>query len=180
MLTFCQLHSDKHFLNRKWNIFIEENSHENVDGKMSTMLYRPHWKWIYKAIFALLSTYICGLAHDDVIKWKHFPRYWPFVREIHRSPVNSPHRGQWRGDLMFSLICAWINKILSKQSWGRRFETLSLPLWRHSNETIWSRAMKLGQNFHHIEEDIFKCIYLNENVCISIKISLKCIPRGLF
>ena len=23
--------------------------------------------------------------HDDVIKWKHFPRYWPFVREIHRS-----------------------------------------------------------------------------------------------
>ena len=20
--------------------------------------------------------------HDDVIKWKHFPRYWPFVREF--------------------------------------------------------------------------------------------------
>ena len=47
--------------------------------------------------------------HDDVIKWKHFPRYWPFVRGIHRSPVNSPHKGQWRGALMFSLICAWIN-----------------------------------------------------------------------
>ena len=45
-------------------------------------------------------------AHDDVIKWKHFPRYWPFVRGIHRSPVNSPHKGQWRGDLVFSLICA--------------------------------------------------------------------------
>ena len=29
-------------------------------------------------------------SHDDVIKWKHFPRYWPFVREIHRFPVNSP------------------------------------------------------------------------------------------
>ena len=28
--------------------------------------------------------------HDDVIKWKHFPRYWPFVGGIHRSPVNSP------------------------------------------------------------------------------------------
>ena len=25
------------------------------------------------------------------------------------SPVNSPHKGQWRGALMFSLICAWIN-----------------------------------------------------------------------
>ena len=47
--------------------------------------------------------------HDDVIKWKHFPRNWPFVREIHRSPVNFPHKGQWRGALMFSLIYAWIN-----------------------------------------------------------------------
>ena len=43
------------------------------------------------------------------IKWKHFPRYWPFVWGIHRSPVNSPHKGQWRGALMFSLICARIN-----------------------------------------------------------------------
>ena len=28
---------------------------------------------------------------------------------IHRSPENSPHKGQWRGALMLSLICAWIN-----------------------------------------------------------------------
>ena len=47
--------------------------------------------------------------HDDVIKWKHFPRYWPFVREISRSPVNYPHKRQWLGALKFSLICAWIN-----------------------------------------------------------------------
>ena len=39
----------------------------------------------------------------------HFPRYWSFVRGIHRSPVNSPHKGQWRWALMFSLICVWIN-----------------------------------------------------------------------
>ena len=49
------------------------------------------------------------LEHDDVIKWKHFPRNWPFVRKIHRSPVNFPHKGQWRGALMFSLIYVWIN-----------------------------------------------------------------------
>ena len=48
-------------------------------------------------------------THNGVIKWKHFPRYWPFVWGIHRSPVNSPHKGQWRRALMFSLICAWIN-----------------------------------------------------------------------
>ena len=47
--------------------------------------------------------------HDDVIKWKYFPRYWPFARGIHRSTVNSLHKGQWRGALIFSLICVWIN-----------------------------------------------------------------------
>ena len=31
----------------------------------------------------------------------------PLVRGILRSPVNSPHKGQWRGALIFSLICAW-------------------------------------------------------------------------
>ena len=70
--------------------------------------------------------------HDDVIKWKHFPRYWPFVWGIHRSPVFSPHKGQWRGALMFSLIWA-LNKRLSKQSWGWWFETPSCSLWRHCN-----------------------------------------------
>ena len=48
-------------------------------------------------------------CHDEVIKWKHFPRYWPFVRGIHRASVNSPHKGQWRGALMCPLICDWIN-----------------------------------------------------------------------
>ena len=39
--------------------------------------------------------------HDSVIKRKHFARYWPSVQGIHLSPVNSPHKGQWRGALMF-------------------------------------------------------------------------------
>ena len=56
--------------------------------------------------------------HDDVIKWKHFPRYWPFVRGIHRSPVTSPHRGQWRGALMFSLIYARINGWVNNREAG--------------------------------------------------------------
>ena len=57
-------------------------------------------------------------GHDDVIKWKHFPRYWPFVRGIQRSPVNSPHKGQWRGALMFSLICVWINGWVNNREAG--------------------------------------------------------------
>ena len=69
--------------------------------------------------------------HDGVIKWKHFPLYWPFVW----GPMNSPHKGQWRRALMFSLICA-LNKRLNKQSWGWWFETPSRALWRHCIDAI--------------------------------------------
>ena len=70
----------------------------------------PHSRWSTRVgqrlIFLML---IIRSVHDDVMKWKHFPRYWLFVRGTHRSPVNFPHKGQWRGALMFSLICVWIN-----------------------------------------------------------------------
>ena len=72
---------------------------------------------------------------------EHFPRHWPFVRGIHRSPVNSPHKGQWRGALMFSLICA-LNKRLSKQSWDWWFETPSHLIWRHYNSSGTSMTVK--------------------------------------
>ena len=42
-------------------------------------------------------------------KWRHFQRHWPFVWGIQRSPVNYPHKGQWRGALVFPLICTWTN-----------------------------------------------------------------------
>ena len=47
------------------------------------------------------------------------------------SPVTGefPHKGQWRGALMFSLICALV------YGWGWWFETPSRPLWRHFNDT---------------------------------------------
>ena len=49
-----------------------------------------------------------------------FPSWWRHQMEtfsallaicagIHRSPVNSLHKGQWRRALMFSFICVWIN-----------------------------------------------------------------------
>ena len=72
----------------------------------------PLFKYFGRRKSILIGTHVvaCGKhVHDDVIKWKHIPRYWQFVRGIHRSPVNSLHKGQWRGALMFSLICIRIN-----------------------------------------------------------------------
>ena len=67
--------------------------------------------------------------HDDVIKLKHFPRYWPFGAGIHRSPVGgfpSQRSVAWSFDVFFDLH-------LSKQTRRRWFETLSRSLWRHCN-----------------------------------------------
>ena len=70
------------------------------------------------------------LYHDDVIKWKHFPCYWPFVRGIHRSPVNSTHKGQWLGASIFSLICCWI------KSWVNNREADDLRRYRAHYDVI--------------------------------------------
>ena len=81
--------------------------------------YRVSWniliilRWILQVGWIYMAD-----MHDDVIKWKHFPRYWPFLRGIHRSPVNSTHKGQWRGALMFTLICARINGWVNNREAG--------------------------------------------------------------
>ena len=71
------------------------------------------------------------LEHDDVIKWKHFPRNGPFVREFTGPGEFPTQRPVTRSfDVFFDLR---LNKRLSKQSWGWWFETLSWSLWRHYN-----------------------------------------------
>ena len=72
----------------------------------------------YFIMDVITVTVLLKQAHDDVIKWKHFQRYWPFVRRNHRWPVISPHKGQWRGALMFSLICDWINAWVNNREAG--------------------------------------------------------------
>ena len=63
--------------------------------------------------FSRITWWELGHSYDHMAWWRHqmetFPRYWISVRGIHRWPVNSPHKCQWRWALMFSLICAWIN-----------------------------------------------------------------------
>ena len=75
-------------------------------------------------------------VHDDVIRWKHFTGYRPFVWRIHRSSVKSPpphtHKGQRRGALIFSFDLR-LNRRCSKQSRRWWFETLSCSSWRHCN-----------------------------------------------
>ena len=55
--------------------------------------------------------------------WRHqmetfSAHYWTFERGIHRWPVNSPHKGQRRGALLFSLISACMNGWLNNREAG--------------------------------------------------------------
>ena len=108
----------------------------------NSLLIYIYWQAISKAKWwPNLLTHICVIksrclksvmwgAHDDAIKWKHFPRNRPFVRGIHRSPVNSPHKGQCRGALMFSLICVGIN------GWVNNLEAGDLRRYRAHYDVI--------------------------------------------
>ena len=74
------------------------------------------------------------VGFDDIIPWwRHqmetFSALLALCAGNSPVPVNSPHKGQWCGALMFSLICA-LNKRLSKQPWGWWFEAPSWSLWR--------------------------------------------------
>ena len=67
--------------------------------------------------------------------WYIFLRYWSFMRGIHRSPVNSPHKGQWLGALIFSLISVWINGSVNNGEAGNlrryrvHYDVSVIPTW---------------------------------------------------
>ena len=115
--------------------------------------------------------------HDDVIKWKYFPRYWPFVRGIHRWPVNSLHKGQWCGALMFSLIWVLTNDWVHNRNagdlrhHGTHYDvTVMCPaVWQSSWGKVILTPMKLLPKFLYITS-LYRLIwgYLHRPVHSSI------------
>ena len=81
----------------------------DINELYGSPVVRNVYCWALASVNTLASVNI--LTHDDVIKWKYFPRYWPFVREILLSPVESPHKCQRRVASMFSLMCVFWAKV---------------------------------------------------------------------
>ena len=103
--------------------------------------------------------------HDDVIKWKHFPRYWPFVRGIHRWPVNSPHKCQWRGALMVSLIWAWANGWVNNRDVGdlrlhRAHYDVTVMIWHQGSYNHHDGGSHLVA-FGSVDEPIASCMMVH-------------------
>ena len=120
-------------------------------------------------------------------KWKHFPRNWPnhqphgcllnrlFRRRSKKTsklrvtglcvwyspvPVNSPHKGQWRGVLMFSLICVWINGWVNNREAG--------DLIRHRGHYD-VNVMNSGQRYLHETDKENRFNLVKESRCSYIQ-----------
>ena len=81
--------------------------------------------------------------HDDVIKWKHFPHYFLAICAGNslvtgEFPTQRPVTQSF--DVFLDLR---LNKLLSTQLWGWWFETLSRPVWRHSNVLCYKNGAEI-------------------------------------
>ena len=151
MLTYCQLDPLEHFdeilveielwnYNWKWAVIIQENAFEHVVCKSAAIWPQPQCVNMYdlKLIlnmphgsFWIWSQPLRG-DHDDVIKWKHFPRYWEFTGPQWIPPTKASDAELWR------FLWSAPNKRLSKQWRIWWFETPSCPLWRQCNAvSLW-------------------------------------------
>ena len=104
------------------------------------LVWKYHWN-IHNFVYFLLQNYK-HCMHDDIVTWKSVLHFWSYLQGMHWSQIDSswwrhqmetfsallaicagnspvpgefPHKGQWRGALMFTLICAringWVNNI---------------------------------------------------------------------
>ena len=115
-------------------------------------------------------------------------------------PVNSPHKGQWRWALMFFFISAWINGwannreagdlrrnrahydvIVMKTDVNHRMSSIHIlyqTVAQAFNAYSIVNSSLPGQNGRHFTDVILKCIFMNEEFCVLIRISFKFVPKG--
>ena len=84
--VFFDLRLNKRLSKQSWGWWLETQSdslwrHCNASKMIYSWLSLCERNGQMQSIYSPPSIF----AHDDVIKWKHFPRYWPIVRGIHRS-----------------------------------------------------------------------------------------------
>ena len=71
---------------------------------------QTHWQFLW----SLASLQVNKTSHDNVIAWKHFPDYWPFVQRNHMTSVDS-HQKEEVMPSFHSFFVISLSKILNKQ-----------------------------------------------------------------
>ena len=151
ILGYCQLNPKeqtsvklwsnyKHFHSRKWIWkYCLRNGGHFVLGEMSKMC--DHWFVLtLRSISWREADAFCSISCNEVIKWKHFLRYWPFAWGIHRSPVNSHTKASdaelWCFRWSEPRINGWVNNRavgdLRRHQTHYDFVVMLWVLWTHS------------------------------------------------
>ena len=109
--------------------------------------------------------------------------YWPFMRWIHiwfllysasdLESIMPEYDAHGWSYVIFCKVSTHFTQIL--QSYFT--DTMMVPVPVYQSWCAWIDTLRPRQDGQHIADDICKCIFLNENVLIPIKISLKFIPK---
>ena len=91
----------------------------------------PHKGPVTRKMFPCDDVFMWPMTQQRTSNEERLSMAWPWWRHrmetfstllplkgINRSPVNSPHKGQWRRAVMFSLIWAWTNSWASIRDAG--------------------------------------------------------------
>ena len=125
------------------------------------------------AIASLITslTIVYSTVYSDANQRKHqSSASLAFVWGTHRVPVNSPHK--WpvtRNMFPFDDVIMWWETIAEAGEVSRTFENEGT----YTHKTHWAET-----KWPPFADDIFKCICLNENAAILVKISPKLVPKG--
>ena len=71
---------------------------------------------VYHIYFVFVYPFIRWVPDNDSVWWRF--QMETFSALLAFCAGNSPHKGQWRRALMFSLICAWINSWVNNREAG--------------------------------------------------------------
>ena len=128
-----------------WGVF-----HELYQGKWLQFIESAPYHSLLQMLLLKCLLFNPVMLHDNIITWKHFAGYWPFMQGIHWPPVNSPHKGQWHGALVLSLISPWIN------AWVNNCEAGNLRCYHaHYDVTVMGFGSPLVFHYRNAFEDVF-------------------------
>ena len=163
---------------------------QRVQIKQTLELYRVHYSNLLVSITSIANTFL--------LLTLSIPFIWYIVLNIKLYMWNEQHRPFSFG--IYHYVYDWCySALISSASWSHVFRQ-SCALWSWQImwlvgmtyvdillfcaislvATLWSltNTLRLRQNGRHSPDDIFRCIFLNENVCSLINISLKFVPKG--
>ena len=128
-------------------------------------------------------TIVYSIVYSDADQRKHqSSASLAFVRGIHRSPVSGMLSHKWhkwpvtRKKFPFDdvIMITWTNDCSRFQILATSCKPVTCRFTASPLNTL-----RPGQNGRQFADDIFSCIFLNENFSISNNFSLKYVPWGL-